>query len=178
MARREPPPGPDDADAWARAMEGVKPASPATPRIVPTRRASPVPPEDREVDEPASAGRPFEVRDEDERVTGRASDAPRALVKALGRGEPPPEARLDLHGFTRDTALREVTGFVVRSRAAGRRSVLIITGRGEVLRAAIAEWLARSPAAAHVLAFSSAPPRLGGPGAVAVLLRRSGRKGT
>ncbi|MBP1612004.1 MAG: Smr protein/MutS2 [Acidobacteria bacterium] len=178
MARREPPPGPDDADAWARAMAGVKPVAPATPRVVPARRPPRVPPEEAEAEGSAPAAGPFEVLVEDERVTGRASDAPRALLKALGRGEPPPEARLDLHGFTRDTALREVTGFVVRSRAAGRRSVLIITGRGEVLRAAIAEWLARSPAAAHVLAFSSAPPRLGGPGAVAVLLRRSGRRGT
>ena len=178
MARREPPAGPDDADAWARAIEGVKPAAPAAPRVVPARRPPRVPPTAPEVDEPAATGGPFEVLVEDERVTGRASDAPRVLVKALGRGEPPPEARLDLHGFTRDTALREVSGFVTRSRVAGLRSVLIITGRGEVLRAAVAEWLARSPCAVHLLAFSSAPPRLGGPGAVAVLLRRSGRKGT
>ncbi len=177
MARREPPPGPDDADAWTRATSGVKPVRPAAERVLPPRR--PPRPVFEDLRDPGDAGRVpgvFEVSIEDECVSGRAPDAPHALVKALGRGEPPPQARLDLHGFTRETALREVGAFVVRSRAAGLRSVLVITGRGEVLRRAVAEWLARSAAAEHLLAFHSAPPRLGGPGAVAVLLRRGSRR--
>ncbi|MCU0231189.1 MAG: Smr/MutS family protein [Acidobacteria bacterium] len=177
MARREPPPDAGDAEAWARATAGVTPPRAAAERALPARRPPRPTAEDRR--EPEDAGPApdaFEWTIEGEEVRGRAPDAPYALLKALGRGEPAPQARLDLHGFTRETALRELGAFVVRSRGAGVRSLLVITGRGEVLRRGVAEWLARSPAAAHLLAFCTAPPRLGGPGAVLVLLRRSGRR--
>jgi DNA-nicking Smr family endonuclease len=56
--------------------------------------------------------------------------------------------------------------------------VLAIHGRGlhsearAVLRRALPEWLQAAPLADLVLAFASAPPALGGPGATLVLLRR------
>jgi DNA-nicking Smr family endonuclease len=63
--------------------------------------------------------------------------------------------------------------------AKGRRCVLLIHGRGlhsgpggPALRPALVEFLSRRPLAKHVLAFTSAPPRHGGPGALLVLLRR------
>jgi DNA-nicking Smr family endonuclease len=37
----------------------------------------------------------------------------------------------------------------------------------------LVEFLCQRPLAEHVLAFTSAPPRHGGPGALIVLLRRS-----
>jgi DNA-nicking Smr family endonuclease len=57
----------------------------------------------------------------------------------------------------------------------------VIHGRGQhsaaepVLKRQLPDWLTAPPLAAHVLAFSPAPTRLGGAGATLVLLRRPGR---
>jgi DNA-nicking Smr family endonuclease len=63
--------------------------------------------------------------------------------------------------------------------AKGRRCVLLIHGRGlhsgpsgPALRSALVEYLCHQPLSKHVLAFTSAPPRHGGAGALIVLLRR------
>ena len=69
---------------------------------------------------------------------------------------------------------------MLRSRADGRRAVLVIHGRGQnseagepVLRPALHDWLASAAGArAGVMAFAPAPPRAGGTGATVVLLRR------
>ena len=45
-------------------------------------------------------------------------------------GQMPIEARFDLHGHTLAGGQRAVTAFVAQSFAAGRRCVLIITGKG------------------------------------------------
>jgi DNA-nicking Smr family endonuclease len=102
------------------------------------------------------------------------------VLRALRRGEHRPQARLDLHGQTREEALRAAERFVLRSRADGLRVVLVIHGRGQnseagepVLRPALQEWLANAAAArAGVMAFAPAPARAGGTGATLVLLRR------
>ena len=69
-----------------------------------------------------------------------------------------------------------------QARAAGKRCVLIVHGRGlhsrdqlPVLKEALRGWLATHRLARHVLAFATARPADGGGGAVYVLLRRSGR---
>ena len=126
------------------------------------------------------AGLPFAVERVGDAVAGRAADVSAEVLRALRRGDHRPEARLDLHGQTREEALRAVERFVLRSRAEGHRAVLVIHGRGQnseagepVLRPALQEWLASAAAArAGVMAFAPAPPRAGGTGATVVLLRR------
>ena len=62
--------------------------------------------------------------------------------------------------------------------ADGDRCVRIVHGRGlrsqggPVLKDAVLAWLQEPPLAAIVMAFASAPPAWGGPGALFVLLRR------
>jgi DNA-nicking Smr family endonuclease len=111
-------------------------------------------------------------------VAGRAATGlDRRSAEKLRRGELRLEGRLDLHGMTQDEAHYALTGFLVRAQEAGKRCVLVITGkgsaeRGGVLRAAVPRWLGEAPHRGRVLATAPAQPRDGGAGALYVLLRR------
>ncbi|HUB94550.1 MAG TPA: Smr/MutS family protein [Stellaceae bacterium] len=101
----------------------------------------------------------------------------RRNARRLRRGETAINARLDLHGLTQDEAHRALTRFVVDSHAAGRRSLLVITGKGTregegVLHRGAPRWLAEAQLRPLVLAVERAHPRHGGDGALYVLLRR------
>ena len=101
----------------------------------------------------------------------------RRSAQRLRRGQMPIEARLDLHGMTQDEAHRALDRFIPEMREAGRRAVLIITGKGTsggggVLRQAVPRWLAEARSRPHVLAIEEARPQHGGAGALYVLLRR------
>jgi DNA-nicking Smr family endonuclease len=105
---------------------------------------------------------------------------PAATRRALRQGSLEPEARLDLHGTRASDAAARLERFVYASRTAGRRCVLVITGRGlrsgpagPVLRTAVVEALTHAPLAAAVLGMASAPPAHGGSGALLLLLRRT-----
>ena len=102
----------------------------------------------------------------------------RANAERLKRGMHKIEARLDLHGMTQAEAHQALTAFIRVSRDAGRRCVLVITGRGlgpngtGVLKSAVPRWLAEPELRRQVLATAAAQPRHGGAGAAYVLLRR------
>jgi DNA-nicking Smr family endonuclease len=86
------------------------------------------------------------------------------------------DARIDLHGFDHDRARAVLTDFVLRSRSEGRRSILVITGKGAlgagVLRRHVPEWLAAPPLRHAVAGLSEAHRRHGGEGALYVALKR------
>ena len=97
------------------------------------------------------------------------------VMRRLRRGLYPIEAELDLHGLTQVAARESLADFLAYSRAAGRRCVRIIHGkgyrsgaRGPVLKVAVDLWLRRH---LDVMAFTSARALDGGTGAVYVLLR-------
>lgn len=122
---------------------------------------------------------PFEVSDEGDRVEGRRTDVPLALLRRLRRGNFPVDARLDLHGMVASEARARVEQFLRTMRDRSERAVLVIHGKGEhspmglgVLRGEISAWLSQGPASEHVAAFATAREEDGGPGAVYVLLRR------
>ncbi|HEY1258183.1 MAG TPA: Smr/MutS family protein [Stellaceae bacterium] len=102
----------------------------------------------------------------------------RANAERLKRGRHPIEARLDLHGMTQAEAHRELTTFIRVSSEAGKRCVLVITGRGlgpdgaGVLKSAVPRWLAETELRRRILATAPAQPRHGGAGAIYLLLRR------
>lgn len=116
------------------------------------------------------------TRDED--GSARAPGVNRAQVRALAAGEPRPTATLDLHRHTLATARLRLASFLAEARTGGHRAVLVITGRGrhstgpDRLHEHVPVWLA-GPLAGGLLAFTPAPPRLGGPGALILLLRRT-----
>jgi DNA-nicking Smr family endonuclease len=126
---------------------------------------------------PADAG-PFAVTRAGERVEGLARGVDAAHLRRLRRGEVEIGRDLDLHGLDARAARLEVAAAVRAAYQAGERCLRIVHGRGlhspgaPVLKDAVLERLAQPPLASLVLAFSSAPPREGGAGALLVLLRR------
>lgn len=122
----------------------------------------------------------FVVESAGEIWNARANGIDRRLTSRLRSGELPVEARIDLHGRSREEAIRVLERFVTGAMAGGRRCVLVIHGRGlhssgegPTLRDAVREALIVGAIAGHALAASSAPPSLGGAGATVVWLRRS-----
>lgn len=108
---------------------------------------------------------------------GRAPDVSKKTLRELAAGGFPPRATLDLHRLTLESARERVAAFLAEARAAGHRSVLIITGmaerspEGARLRDHVPGWLAGQPGGS-VLAFAPARPEHGGAGALYVLIRQ------
>ena len=107
---------------------------------------------------------------------GRTAGLDKRSAQRLRRGQTAIEARLDLHGHTQSEAHHALNTFIASQQAAGRRCLLIITGKGGhgegVLRQALPRWLAEAPNAGRILAIEQAQPRDGGGGAFYVLLRK------
>ncbi|HSK39949.1 MAG TPA: Smr/MutS family protein, partial [Arenibaculum sp.] len=106
----------------------------------------------------------------------------------LRRGRIEIQARIDLHGLTQAQAHAALSAFVMRGWHEGRRTLLVITGKGStgngdargttgrgegVLRAAVPRWLNEAALRPLVLAIRHAQPRHGGEGALYVLLKRN-----
>jgi len=96
----------------------------------------------------------------------------------LRRGGAAVEARIDLHGLDQNAAFAALMEFIEKSVRSGRRTVLVITGKGAasrgggVLRRSVPQWLKASPLAAHILTIVPAHITHGGEGAIYVVLRR------
>ncbi|MET1026053.1 MAG: Smr/MutS family protein, partial [Dongiaceae bacterium] len=87
------------------------------------------------------------------------------------------------HGRTQAEAHDALHGFILRAHQAGKRCLLVITGKGGVktigeqrtrgvLREAVPRWLNEPGLRRHILAFEHARPQHGGEGALYVLLKR------
>ncbi len=140
-------------------------AAPPAPVVAPTAAPSSVPP------------LPPQTRLLPPLTHGHSPDGDGRNAERLRRGRMAIEARIDLHGMTQEAAHSALVGFVARSFAAGRRCVLVITGKGRregtgVLRAAVPRWLNEPRLRGMILAFSHAQPKDGGEGALYVLLKR------
>lgn len=98
-------------------------------------------------------------------------------AERMKRGEMEIDGRLDLHGMTQDTAHAALIAVVTRAYDAGRRCLLVITGKGNragtgILRSNVPRWLNQSPCRERILGFSHARPHHGGEGALYVLIKR------
>ena len=83
-----------------------------------------------------------------------------------------PDDEIDLHGQTRDEAIKIVQKFVIDCYEKNFRSALIITGKGHhsaekdpVLKREVKLWLERN-GDSYITDFQEAPPRFGGSGAI------------
>ncbi len=126
-----------------------------------------------------SASGEFDLADSDEFIEGAVQGFDERVMRKLRGGDFSTQAQVDLHGMTRDVAKDALDAFMQKSRTAGHRAVLIVTGRGlhskdqvPVIKQGVQQWLTRGRAAKYVLAFCSARPKDGGTGAVYVLLRK------
>jgi DNA-nicking Smr family endonuclease len=181
----------DDPDLFAQAMNGVVPlgrdarqrvdaAPPAAEPRAPVSEES----EALAVLADLVAGEAsFDVTDTREYVEGSVSGLDPRLVRQLRRGDFAWQAHLDLHGLVAAEARAAVQRFLVDAVRTGHRCVLLVHGRGHnskdhtpVLKTKLVAWLSRGALSRLVLAFTSARPHDGGPGAMYVLLRRDRRR--
>ena len=167
MARRR---SPTQAERllWGAATRDVRPLDPKTvlPVLPPAPEPAPVPEKIVSLHAPIPA------------VPRSPRGVDRATAERLKRGQVNVEARIDLHGMDQRAAFASLMGFIETSSRAGRRALLIITGKGAVsdgggvLRRNAPSWLMASPLAGRILTIQPAHTRHGGEGAFYVLLRR------
>ncbi len=173
-----------EKDLWQQVTEGVEPLADSVPsagapdapddpaetaETAPKKRSAPKRPE-------APSPPPFRPVDP-ELAHGSAPGLDRRTQTRMRRGQVKIEARIDLHGLNQDEAYRGLQAFLHASRDAGRRAVLVITGKGQssgqgVLREAVPRWLNEPEIRRMLRAFSHAAPKDGGEGALYVLLKR------
>jgi DNA-nicking Smr family endonuclease len=191
MAGRDRRPSREEADLWRQITGDVKPLTrrekPAAPDA-PAPKAKtrkPAPTADAKKAAPAKAPPPPPPPPRDPALShGAAPGVDRRTADKMRRGRMAIEARLDLHGMTQAEAHRRVHAFIERQQEAGRRCVLIVTGKGiwrgldsggggvGVLRESVPRWLNEPDLRPRVLSFTHAQPKDGGEGALYVLLRR------
>ena len=117
----------------------------------------------------------------------RGRDVDRKTERRLQKGEMPIDGKLDMHGMNQDEARRALFHFIQNAYLAGKRCVLVVTGKGSagrisggqiergagVLRRNTPQWLREDALADIVLRAVEAQPRDGGAGALYVYLRRN-----
>ncbi len=111
-----------------------------------------------------------------EELSFRRPHVPLKVLKDLRRGKYSIQNELDLHGLTATQARGMLREFMTDVVLEGHRCVRIVHGKGlrsgpggPVLKVKLNKWL---PQWDQVLAFTTAPARDGGTGAVYVLLAR------
>jgi DNA-nicking Smr family endonuclease len=176
MSRR--PLEPDERALWHRATSDIAARRRASQRPAVMAEELAAAEADAPRRSPPVLPAPSPSRRSPERAPDQAGGLDRRNALRLKRGQLAIEARLDLHGMIQEEAHRALTGFIGRAVGAGKRTLLIITGKGTregsgVLRAAVPRWLGESGLRGHILAISPAIPRDGGAGALYVLLRRA-----
>jgi DNA-nicking Smr family endonuclease len=155
----------EEARLWRTAMKSVTPYKPLPPLEDPAPPPAPAP-----VAPPAEPP-PLPVKAASRKPNGIDSQT----LKQLSRGERKVEAVIDLHGMTVQVAHGALRRFVEIQAAAGKRCLLVITGKGgpdrpSRLKHEVPLWLeAWKP---PVLAVTNAQPKHGGAGALYVLLQR------
>ena len=114
--------------------------------------------------------------DAQETLSFHRSGVQEKVMQRLKNGEITFQDQIDLHGYRANIATTELEGFIQHAISYKLRAVLIIHGKAErktgsapVIKNLLNQWL---PEQSEVLAFHSAPPRLGGTGALLVLLKR------
>ena len=110
---------------------------------------------------------------------GHAPGLDRRTQVKMKRGKVAVEGRIDLHGLYREQAYGQLQSFIKGSYDQGRKTILVITGKGlradgrvGVLREAVPGWLNSQRLRQYVHAFSHAAPKDGGEGALYVLLKK------
>jgi len=152
------------------------------------KKSAPAPRPPKPKSKPAPVIPPAPVRAPSSKPTGLDG----RTAERLRRGMPEPEARLDLHGLTEETAHRALMIFLRSAAARGLRLVIVVTGKGlkpsapdepfdmelnrrtrGILKTMTPRWLAEPELARFVADVRTAHRRHGGAGALYIYLRKS-----
>jgi len=176
----------DEHRLFTEAMEGVVPLRRDTRMRPAPEPKTPEPPATRTAEIEAVAylhrlvetGEGFHVADTPEYREGVGQNVPLGITRHLHKGQFSIQDHIDLHGLCVAAAEEALQAFFKETVTAGRRTVLIVHGRGlsspakPVLKAMVHRWLAAGPWRHWVMAYSSARACDGGAGATYVLLRK------
>ena len=178
--------GDDDMRSFRQAMRAVTPLKsparvlhappPAREEAVASRRAGAAGETPARADAGVSDGQDVAHLLSENGTAFVRKDAAPDTARKLRRGHWRAGAELDLHGLRVEQARHAVLSFLDECMDHGIRCVRIVHGKGygsegmtPVLRDRTRAWLVQKP---EVLAFSEAPGREGGSGALLVLLRQ------
>ncbi|MGZ9108878.1 MAG: Smr/MutS family protein [Micavibrio sp.] len=120
----------------------------------------------------------FRLKDPAAAAKNETGGIDRRTLEKLRRGQLPLDGVLDLHGLRQGEAQERLTRFLTDGYHAGRRCVLVISGKGSrngeagVLRRMVPHWLDMPPLFPIILSHCPAKQKDGGDGAFYVLLRR------
>lgn len=192
---------PDDLHLWHHTARSVTPLTKAKPRVPDVgtpedarRKAEPAP-----VRAPPSKSPPTAHAAKPVPSPAPPQHKPKAppplvpierrKARRIARGHVEIDDRLDLHGLRQVDAERRLRTFLLRARAEGLRTVLIITGKGSardaedahtthdrsergVLRRSVPMWLEASDLRECVAGIAPAHVRHGGSGALYIHIRK------
>ncbi len=199
-AAKNKSPSPEDLALWHHTARSISPLKKAKARVPEVgapdeaiRKVQPAPvrtpPPKAEPQVPASKAPPP--------TRAALPKAPPPIVpierrkhRRIARGHVEIDARLDLHGLRQADAERRLRTFLLRARADGLRTVLIITGKGTerdtddhhaalergargVLRRSVPMWLEAPELRDCVAGIAPAHIRHGGSGALYIHLRKA-----
>ena len=130
--------GADDPDLFRAVMHDVKPLKRRTPRADPPPVSPFKPalvknstPKKSPIQHQAAPSPPPPARTKQSSIGhGDIDGLDRRTGQRFKRGQLPVEARLDLHGLTQVEAHRALDGFLSRQYTAGKRCVIVVTGKG------------------------------------------------
>lgn len=101
----------------------------------------------------------------------------RSLENRLRKGVSEIEGKIDLHGNTLNEAHKRLTSFIKRSYGAGKRYLLVVTGKGRngggAIRNEFRLWLETDEMRGFIFSISEAEIRHGGAGAFYVILKKN-----
>ncbi|MCB2116597.1 MAG: Smr/MutS family protein [Rhodobacteraceae bacterium] len=184
---------PEEAELWqrvaasARPMLPNRPATGAAPGEKPKPKTAPWSPPPFALGERARQTNPGHdlLPSIADQLASQPLRIDKRMHQQMTRGKLVPESRIDLHGMTLGEAHPELVRFVLSAHGAGKRLVLVITGKGKerddegpiprrvgVLRHQLPHWLSQAPLRGIVLQVTPAHYRHGGGGAFYVYLRR------
>lgn len=187
----------EDQEIWSRVARTAKPLHPTLKTSAPLAAPRPVPdPAERaaerfavqpfrlgQTSRPATASMDGVGLSPAERLNQHPLRMDHKTHRKMRQGKLRPEARLDLHGMFLADAHPALMHFILQAHAAGKRLVLVITGKGRgdhgplptrpgALRHHVPMWLHQAPLAGVVQQVQGAHRSHGGEGAYYVYLRR------
>ncbi len=175
----------DAPNEFLRAMDGVKPLQKAGREVPPATSAPALKQVAANVLQDIIDGKvEFELTFTDEYVEGYVVGVDPIIIGKLRQGGYSPEGSLDLHGLNSQQAFEALRTFIKAAWYRGSRCLVVVPGRGKnspnghaILRDKLKLWFTQDPFKRVILAFCTARPHDGGPGAVYVLLRKFKKKG-
>jgi DNA-nicking Smr family endonuclease len=174
---------PDELELWRHVAQTVRPIK-SRRRATPPKEDAPGAPPPKTKSKaakpvlPAAPAKPPVAPKPHELTHGTSHGIDRRQAERFRKGKLTIDGKIDLHGRTQQDAHDDLLAFLRRAHAAGKRNVLVVTGKGMttsktgILRQAVPRWLNEPAFRSLVLAFDYAEPQHGGEGALYVLIKR------